>query len=63
MLAQDLMVDFGDEAMELVQQRRLWSLGINFTRRAKDFAGPSASRKLPEGVAGSRCASEAFNAH
>ena len=23
------MVDFGDEAMVLVQQRRLWSLGIN----------------------------------
>lgn len=28
MLAQDLMVDFGDEAMVLVQQRRLWSLGM-----------------------------------
>lgn len=34
---------------------------INFTRRAKDCnAGPSASRKLPKGVAGSRCASEAL---
>ena len=55
MLAQDLMVDFGDEAMV---QGSTW---INFTRRAKDCnAGPSASRKLPKGVAGSGCASEAL---